>query len=130
MRRFRDRQRRPQERKRGGARMFSSYQSIRALRGKGSLWERYPACRKPRNTIKSHHTTDLTQEIYWEGKIRERGCFCCGEEERGTGQKAGLPRISWDGGTGWPGIGALPGLILGQALGLMGFCDLILKLRD
>lgn len=39
-------------------------------------------------------TTNLTQDIYWEGKSQEGGCFCSGENHSEMGWSHGLYRIS------------------------------------
>lgn len=52
--------------------------------------ERHPGSWEPGNTTKSHHTTYLTQEIYWVGKNQEGGCLCSGEKDQRTEQKAGF----------------------------------------
>lgn len=42
--------------------------SVIAMKGKVSCNQ------EPKHTTKSYLTTDLTQEIYWEGKTQEGGC--------------------------------------------------------
>ena len=39
---------------------------------------------------KSHQTINLTQAIYWEGKLQEGGCLYSGEKQHQTEQVTGL----------------------------------------
>lgn len=53
-------------------------------------WKQYPGSREPRTTSESHHTTNLTPEIYWEGETQEGGCLCLAEKQQRTEQKTGF----------------------------------------
>ena len=69
------------------------------------------------------------QENYWEGKTQDGGCLCSKEKQHRAEQEVGFTRTSGEGdfqaGRGLVGFYAL---ILGQAQGLVGFCNLILRI--
>lgn len=56
-----------------------------------SSWERYPVRWEPRDTTKSHHTTNPTRDLL--GKAQEGDFLCLGEVQQRTEQT--LYRVSW-----------------------------------
>lgn len=74
-----------------------------------TVWmERYSGSGEPQNTRKSHYTTNLTQEIYWEGKPRKVAASMPMRSSREPDRAQGLYRAGWVHGLPqWPGIGGI-----------------------
>ena len=64
-----------------------------------ALKERHPGSWEPRNTTKSHSTTNFTQEVYWE--MHKGVAVSAQKKQQRTKQEAGLCRVSW--GQSFPG---------------------------
>jgi hypothetical protein len=83
-------------------------------------WEQYSGSQEPRHTIKSRHTTNLIQEIYWKGKNPGEWWLLFGREEAENWAEdriyivflggRSFPGCHGIGGIMWPDLGTRPGI--------------------
>lgn len=61
-----------------------------------ALIERYPGSWEARNTTKSRHTTNGTQELNWDGKTRRVAASACARNRSKLNRTQDLYRVSWE----------------------------------
>lgn len=83
--------------------------------------KRHPVSQEPRNTTKSHPTTNPIQETYWERNPRRVALMRSSGE---LSRREGLYRMSWG---WWGGVGPRA---FRDGLGWEELCGLTLKLRN